>query len=321
MNREEGTKLFQMTDLDSCSIDINDEGKKLFANLLSAYFKNDIKNLNELKYTYLFYGRNLLSVLTNYIFLTRSININFDFGQYRLKKGTRLYRTRKYEKDVNFNNPCEWSYNPKKTENRANNQGEAALYLGTTENICVIESHIKNGEKYAVGEYEVNDDLVLGGFIDFEDKKNKKSFLTGVILNAFLIAPSRNEKNDKLFEYLDDYYKNVQPDDLQVKNAIGVDLPFKFAVMNKRNEYYKITNQLLSSLKQKYKDGIIYSSSYVPISTVQISCSDMNVVLYKTGIGKIKFIKSQIKINTRTYNGNDLVKTLIEVKDEKINNK
>ena len=314
-------KLFQMTDLNSYTTGVNDEGKKLFANLIEAYFKNDKKSLNELKYSYLFYGTNLLSVVTNYISLKRTLNINFDFGECKLKKGTRLFRIRKFEKDVDYCNVNQWSYNPKMTENRANNQGEAALYLGTTENICAIETHINKGEKYVVGEYEVTEDIKLGGFLDFEDKKNKKSFLTGVILNAFLIAPSRNEKNDKLFEYLDDYYKNVQPDDLQVKNAVDVDLPFKFAVMNKRNEYYKITNQLLNSLKQKYKDGIIYSSSYVPISSIQIRCSDMNVVLYKTGIDKIKFIKSQIKINTRAYNGNDLVKTLIEIKDKKINNK
>lgn len=311
------TKLFMMTDLDSYNDDPTDEGKELFANLLRAYFKNDIESLDKIKYTYLFYGTNLLSVIFNYIFLTHSLNIDFDFGNYKLEKGTKLYRIRKYEDGINYNEQKQWSYNPKMAENRVNVQGEPMLYLGTTENICLFETHITNGEKYVLGEYEVTEDILLGGFLDCEYKTSNNSFFAGVILNAFLIAPSRNDKNDKLFKYLDEYYKAVQLDDLQIKNAKDVDLPFKFATINKKEEYYKLTNRLLKPIKNKYPDGIIYSSCYLPVSTIWIECSDMNVALSNKGMNKLKFLKAEIKNNNRTFDGVDIVKMLIKTKDNK----
>ena len=174
-----------------------------------------------------------------------------------------------------------------------------------------------NGEKYALGEYEVTDDILLGGFLDCEYKKSNNSFFTGVILNAFLIAPSRNEKNNKLFKYLDEYYKGMQPDDLRIENAREIDLPFKFATVNKKEEYYKLTNRLLKSIKNKYPDGTIYSSCYLPVSTIWIKCSDMNVALSKKGMQKIRFLKAEIKNNNRTFDGADIVKMLIKTKDNK----
>ena len=69
-------------------------------------------------------------------------------------------------------------------ENRANKSGEPALYLGTTENICILETHIRKNEKYVLGEYEVTEDIILGGFLDWEDHKSMKKYLAGVILNG-----------------------------------------------------------------------------------------------------------------------------------------
>ena len=68
--------------------------------------------------------------------------------------------------------------------------------------------------------------------------------MAGVILNAYLIAPSRSDKNKELFEFLDDYYKGYTLDDLQMEEAKKLDLPLKFGFLNKREEFYKTTNKL-----------------------------------------------------------------------------
>ena len=64
--------------------------------------------------------------------------------------------------------------------------------------------------------------------------------------------------------------------------------------------------------KEKYKDGVSYSSCYLPIGTVDIRFSDHNIVLYEQGISKIKFNRSEIKINDKKYSGVKLVKLLID---------
>ena len=195
-------------------------------------------------------------------------------------------------------------------ENRANKSGEPALYLGTTENICILETHIRKNEKYVLGEYEVTEDIILGGFLDWEDHKSMKKYLAGVILNAYLIAPSRVEKNRELFDFIEARYNGYTLNDLQMKEAKELDLPLKFGYLNKREEFYKTKNKLLKSIKRKYPEGLSYSSCYIPLATVGITCSDTNVVLYKKGMNKIRFVRSTIKTNNAKFNGIDILKLM-----------
>lgn len=289
------------------------EKKALLVGLVNAIASGDKDEINRLKYDNLFYGSDLLDVVINYVFLSH-IGIDFDFGHQTLKKGTKLYRVRSFKENTDFNDPSQWSFPPHMPENRANNSGEPALYLGSTENVCLLETHINKGEKYYLGEYEVVEDIVLGGFLDCEDRKKASWYLAGVILNAFLIAPARGDRNRELFEYLDGRYKGISRDDLQINGAHKVDLPIKFGVINKKEEFYKITNDLLEAIKYKYPDGIIYSSCFIPLATVGIVCSDHNVVLYREGMKKVRFIKSDLKICSLKFDGSDVIKVLINTK-------
>lgn len=287
-----------------------DEGKKLLSDLIDAVRGGDKEQIDKLKYDNLFYGSSLLTIISNYTFLS-DIAIDFDFGFQILKKGTRLYRIRRFEESVNFSDEKEWSYPPSMPENRANRSDEPALYLGTTENICVLETHIGKNEKYVIGEYEVAEDIILGGFLDCEDRKSVRKYLVGVILNAYLIAPSRGDKNRELFDFIDAYYLGYTLEDLQMKEAKELELPLKFGYLNKREEFYKTTNKLLEPIKRKYPVGLSYSSCYIPVVTVGIVCSDTNVVLYKKGMNKIRFVPSTIKTNNSKFNGTDILKLLV----------
>lgn len=287
-----------------------DEGKKLLSDLIGAVRDGDKEQIDKLKYDALFYGSSLLTIISNYTFLS-AIGIDFDFGFQILKKGTRLYRIRRFDESVNFSDEKEWSYPPSMPENRANRSGEPALYLGTTENICVLETHIGKNEKYVIGEYEVAEDIILGGFLDCEDRKSVRKYLAGVILNAYLIAPSRGDKNRELFDFIDAYYLGYTLEDLQMKEAKELELPLKFGYLNKREEFYKTTNKLLEPIKRKCPEGLSYSSCYIPVATVGIVCSDTNVVLYKKGMNKIRFVRSTIKTNNSKFNGTDILKLLV----------
>lgn len=288
---------------------MNEEGKRLLSDLIDAIQAEDIEEINKLKYDNLFYGSSLLTIISNYIFLS-DIGVDFNFGFKILKKGMRLYRIRRFDKSVNFSDEKEWSYPPSMPENRANRSGEPALYLGTTENICILETHIEKNEKYVLGEYEVVEDIMLGGFLDWEDHKSISKLLAGVILNAYLIAPSRGEKNKELFDFIDARYEGYTLDDLQMEEAKKLDLPLKFGYLNKREEFYKTTNRLLESIKRKYPEGLSYSSCYIPLATVGITCSDTNVVLYKKGMNNIRFVRSTIKTNNMKFNGIDILKLM-----------
>lgn len=292
---------------------MSEEGKRLIKDLIDAVKSKDLKQIDKLKYDNLFYGSSLLTIIPNYIFLS-DIGIDFNFGHQIIKKGTRLYRIRRFDENVDFSDSKQWSYPPSMPENRANKKGEAALYLGTTEYVCILETHLDKGEKYVLAEYEVVKDIKVGGFLDCEDYKNVSKYLAGVILNAYLIAPSRSDKNKELFEYLDSRYKDFTLDDLQISEANKLDLPLKFGFLNKREEFYKTTNRLLEPIKRKYPCGLSYSSCFIPLATIGIVCSDSNIVLYKKGMDKVKFIKHTIKTNDLNHSGLDILKILIDKK-------
>ncbi|MDY6392831.1 MAG: RES family NAD+ phosphorylase [Bacilli bacterium] len=287
----------------------NIESKRLLQDLFKALKSGDQAAINKLKYENLFYGSSLFDVVFNYIFLTAN-GITFDFGSHVLLKGTRLYRIRRYVEDVDFDDPKQWSYPPTMPVNRANRVGVPTLYLGTTETVCVLETHINTGEKYVLGEYEVNEDIALGGFWKCEDFQKISWYLAGVILNAFLISPSRSDKNRDLFAYLDQKYSGFSLNDLQMDEATAFDLPLKFAVLNKSERFYDVTNRLADCLKGNYPEGIGYSSCYLPVATVGIMCSDYNIALYEPALSKIRFLKSSVKEKTSDISGIELIKII-----------
>lgn len=285
---------------------------KISNDLVDALNNQDKEALLKNKYKFLYYARNLFEVIPNYLALEKT-GIHFDFGKEVLAKGSKLYRIRHFETNTNFQNPDEWSAPPLRPENRCNKEGEKALYLGTTETLCLLESHIKENEKYVLGEYIVDEDIELGGFILPENHSSPYYIKAGIILNAFLIAPSRCDKNRQLFDFLDSFYGDLKLNDLQEDCIEKIDLPFKFGKINNKSELYKITNKFISPIKEKYHDGISYSSCYIPIGTVGIKCSDHNICLYESGIQKIKFVKSEVKTNNNKFNEIEFAKVLLKI--------
>ena len=285
------------------------ELRRLLQEVVEAIQSGNKAAIDKSKYENLFYGSSLLDVVINYTFLT-NIGVEFDFGGHVLEKGTRLYRIRRFEKGIDFDDPRQWSYPPTMPGNRANRPGVPTLYLGTTETVCLLETHISKAEKYVLGEYEVLEDIALGGFWDCEDFQKVSWFLAGVILNAYLIAPSRGDKNRDLFAYLDQKYSGFSLDDLQIGEATKLDLPLKFAVLNKKEQFYDTTNRLVDCLKKKHPEGIGYSSCYIPAATIGIICSDYNIALYEPAFPKIRFLKSSVKENASDITGTEVIKVL-----------
>ena len=286
----------------------------LLISLEEAINTNNKKRINEMKYRLLFRGYDLLDIVANYIVLSSYPSVEFNFGRRILKKGTLLYRIRRVQKGTNYSDPKEWGPPPKIVKQRANLEGEKVLYLGTTENVCMLETHIKPGEEYAIAKYEVIEDIELGGFLNEDSIDKQRSSYAVVILNAFLIAPSRNAFNHDLFVFLDERYKGIQLKDLDIKDAQSLELPLKIGTLFKKDIYYDMTNKILVRMKNDYPNGICYSSCYIPVPTIGIVCSDCNVALYESGIKKIKFIDYNIKTNTNKCSCLDVVKAFIQGK-------
>lgn len=195
--------------------------------------------------------------------------------------------------------------------------------MSVSEETCILETHIKENEKYVLGTYECVDDIKVGGFVS-PPSKDSRMLYAGIALNALLIAPSRCENNSELFALLDNYFGKVMPDDVQfddVSTKHNILLPFKFAVMNQRTQLYNITNQLCDVIREKYPDGLRYSSCYCPIETIFIASNCYNVVLYLNGIEKVKFQKSEEKVNSKSgFNSATMAKILLDV-ERKVNDK
>lgn len=286
--------------------------KEKVSRLINALNSKDAEGIEKAKYEVLLDCANLDEIITHFLALDQ-FGVNFDFGTSTIKKGTKLYRIRRFDNGVDFNEASQWTAPPRRLQNRANRQGQEALYLGSTENICLFETHIQQGEKYALATYECVDDIVLSGF--FTHKNDLRHHIAGVTLNAFFIAPSRNETNKKLFEFLDEYYGDLQPDDITDWKT-DFDLPLRFAVLNKRNQYYEMTNMIADVLRKQSSYGIRYSSCYLPMETLGIVCSDYNVVLYDKGIENIKFIGTEIKTNDKQLSDVGMLKIVCEISEK-----
>lgn len=268
--------------------------------------------IEKAKYNLLWETPNFFELVVNYIVLERA-GLSFEFGKDVIPKGKRLYRIREYMHDTDFSEVSEWAAPPHRPQNRANFQGQEALYLGSTENICLLETHIKKNKKYVLGIYEAIEDIEVGGFQNFS-LNNALHNYAGMVLNAFLIAPVRNEVNRDLFASLDSYYGKLTLDDFTDMNELrengAFELPIKFGVLNQRDKYYKLTNQVCDMLSKSTPDGIRYSSCYIPIETMGIQCSDYNIVLYHEGIAKTKLVDYEVKINRRDFTGADVLKIM-----------
>lgn len=288
--------------------------KKAYARYLNSLNSDCEEDIEKAKYNLLFEASNFFEIIVNYVTLYK-FGLKYDFGKSIISKGTRLYRIRCYETDTDFSNPNQWKAPPHRPQNRANIRGQEALYLGSTETICLLEAHIKKGDRYVLGIYEVAEDIEVGGYLSY-DSKNTFHNLAGMILNAFLIAPSRSQRNKELFSYLDSKYGVLSLDDLTDINELnrngGLQLSMKFGVLNRLEKYYNLTNKLCAILSKDTPDGIRYSSCYLPVETVGIECSDFNIVLYSEGISKIKLVEHKIKTNIHDFDYTDFLKIIIK---------
>lgn len=291
-------------------VDIKEAYDKYIKSLVSG--RDD--DIEKAKYDLLWKASNLFEMIINYITLNK-YGVKYDFGKSIIPKGTKLYRIRCYDTDTDFSDPSQWKAPPHKPQNRANIKGQEALYLGSTETICMLEAHIKKGDKYALGIYEVEEDIEVGGYLTY-DSDNILHNWAGMVLNAFLIAPSRSQRNKELFSYLDSYYGVLTLDDFadmnELKESGGLQLPMKFGVLNQLEQYYNLTNKLCNILSAYNPDGIRYSSCYLPLETLGIECSDFNIVLYSEGIPKVKLIDYKIKTNIRDFDYTDLLKVIMK---------
>lgn len=282
----------------------------LIQKYIIAIKNNKIEDVIQAKCDLILYDANYVSVISNYVALSKE-GIELKYGSNKIRKGTQLYRIRYFDNNIDFSDISQWNPNPKRTENRANIQGEEALYLSNDEFLCRLETHLKPNQKYVVGTYECIEDIEVGSFIT-PLNDNVMYRLIGAILNAFLTAPARNNKNIDLFNYLDDKYGQIDLDNFSMDDISTMELQFKYGVLNKNIKYYKMTNMICNTIKKNYPDGIRYSSCYMPFDTIGVECSIYNVVLYSTGIKKIKFRKHEVKSNDFNYNETDVVRTLLE---------
>lgn len=268
-------------------------------------------------YKDLFDAPDILSVLCKYI-ANSECGLHYDFGSTILAKGTKLYRIRRYSDKTDFSNPDEWNPAPTKPQNRCNRAGETALYLGSDEILCLLETHICKGEKYVLGEYEVLKDIKIGGYTYIKSDESKWKKMIGVLFNYFLIAPSRNEYNKALFDIIDAHFSDTDFSEIKLATLTSADeklLSWRIGHINTKDKYYEITNKMCSILKQQYPKGIRYSSCFLPLETVGIECSGYNICLYETALKDIRFVNYSTKINNNKLTAEAMADTLLNNKE------
>ena len=293
--------------------------KEAYDKYLASMNNGSENDIQKEKYNLLWEVSNFFELVVNYVALSKA-GVKYNFGKTIIPKGTKLYRIREYKEDIDFSNLDQWKAPPHKPQNRANVKCQVALYLGSTETICLLEAHIEKGKTYVLGTYEVMEDIEVGGYLSY-NPYNVLHNLAGIVLNAFLIAPSRSDKNRELFSFLDSYYGVLSLDDFtnmnEIKDGEDLKLPLKFAVLNRREEYYQLTNQLCGILSEDTPEGIRFSSCYIPMESIGIECTDFNIVLYSDGISKIKYINHEIKLNMSDLNHIEILKIIVKLNSEK----
>ncbi|MBR3686495.1 MAG: RES domain-containing protein [Clostridia bacterium] len=276
-----------------------------------AKLNNNLQLFLENRDKILVSGDELFDIIPNYLMLDK-LGCAPNFCGRKIKKGSTLYRIREYDKTTNFSDASQWTAPPidKRRQSRANKKEQEALYLASSELLCLWETHIKKGDKYAIATYECLEDITVGS-LSLLDSENININIAAFVLNAFLVAPARKEKeNVEVFEYLDKYFGRVLPKDLKIED--GILLSYKFGVMNQEYKYYDLTNQICDVIMKFFPDGIMYSSCYMPLETMGLNCSENNIVLYRSGIEKVQYRSCDIKICDHDHSTLIPIKTIIE---------
>ncbi len=245
------------------------------------------------------YEDDLFNALAKYV-ANSQLGLEYDFGSGTIPCGSTFYRIRRYKKETDYSNSNEWGLPPNPKQGRCNGNDEKVLYLGSTELVCLLETHIQYGEKYVLGKYTTVSDINVGGYVFVNPDESDWKKVIGMAFNAFLIAPKRDDKNEELFRIIDNYYGKGSIFDIVLKDVCSADnmkLPFKIGGYFSGDNYYKLTNIMCSILKKRYPEGIRYSSCYIPVETVGIECSDYNIALYENTLEKIKFLNFEIRTN------------------------
>lgn len=281
--------------------------------LNDAVLRGTPKDIAAAKYKLLHDASNLFEIVINYIVLEEK-GICFDYGINVIKKGTKLFRIRSYKDGTDYSEPSAWTPPPQAPLNRANRKGQTALYLSSAEAVCLLETHTAINQSYILGEYECMENITVGGFLKFDDSNDWHN-LAGMVLNAFLIAPSREERNDEIFAFLDKHYGKLTPNDLSdysyVTHNGGLELPFQFTIVNQGSQLHEVTNMLCDALTVHTPEGLRYSSCYIPLEAPGISCTHYNLVLYEKALSKIRFVKSEVKTKTTGPSSLETVRALI----------
>ena len=127
----------------------------------------------------------------------------------------------------------------------------------------------------------------------------------------------------QVIKYLDQKFGNINADDISKEDILSEKnfyLPFKIAsIVKKNNTYYGLTNDICDILKRYYPDGVRYSSCYAPTETIGIVSNCYNVVLYKSGIKKIRFVEAfecinNFKNENAEFNSVNIAKLILEMK-------
>lgn len=123
-----------------------------------------------------------------------------------------------------------------------------------------------------------------------------------MLLNACLIAPARESKNDGLFSYLESKFGDLSLDNLgNVKENLldGREefiLPFKIGYVIQKNTY-ELTNALCSVLKKNFPKAIRYSSCYAPIEGAGFESNAFNLAVFEKGLSHFRWIGYEMKTN------------------------
>ena len=279
----------------------------IFNKIIEKYLENDLDDLYDLQIKFL---SNIdYSDILGRMALMIYIGLPLKTLPVILKKGTKLYRIRRGINSNNINDEDEWKPNPKKTKNRFNDEGEEALYLASSDVLCLLELHIKKDEDYAIAQYEVLEDINLG---TFDKTKTRADINVLSFLNVVMMIINSSEENITTLKLLDKTLGKMTFEEIFNNPILNYFAPFKLGLILKGNDPHFYTRMLSKNFKTCDLDGIRYSSSFLPLGSPLFFVSEYNYVLYSKGIKKIKFLSSERKTSKSDYSIDVMVKLMMD---------
>lgn len=229
-----------------------------------------------------------------------------------LKKDTYLYRIRRTNGISDPNNPKEWEPTPKDKahQGRFNREGESVLYVGSDPEFLEREVRLNENEEYYLAKYVCKKTFSVGSFLGADNQVN--TLIHKVAMSVF----NSNDLTKRENQLIDKYYELVKNESLF---ELSTDMLASLFIYKMLPGLYSVTNRLGQLILRNNKNGIRYSSAFVPLELSGASevitldgVAFGNYVLSLEGYKNIDFVLAEKKVAKKATGLELMIETCAE---------